>query len=102
MDICIADGCRKPENKGARMDCYVEGCHRQSARSGMCWACLKQRQRTGDVSRKRPPPHPTLRAMVHEATINLQETDELDTTAWDRAWARFRMATLRWRRKSRL
>jgi hypothetical protein len=78
------------------------GCGRAAAPEGrLSWACYKQRQRRGSTERTRAPPHPSLRAMVHEANINLNDTDPGDSTAWERAWARFRMATLRWRRKSR-
>lgn len=66
-----------------------------AARRGLCWACIKQLQRKGTTKRTRTR-HPTLRAAAQEAAIALAEAD--DDEAFEKAWARFRMATLRWRR----
>lgn len=86
------------------MQCTVDGCEKPAARSGLCWACLKQRQRKGTVAREkrgRPERHPTPRDMVLEACHNLEDATEEDDASWERAWHRLRMAMRRYISRSK-
>jgi hypothetical protein len=81
------------------MDCAVEDCRKPAARGGLCWACVKAKQRTGTVSRRRHVRHATPREMVLEAARNLAEVDAMSERAWTNALSRFWMAVLRHRRR---
>lgn len=87
------------------MDCEC-GCGRKAARvtikgvvytGTLSWACYKQRKRTGSTVRKKPQHgtrHPSRRARVLEAALDLTDADDID-----RAMARLRKAISANRRK---
>lgn len=73
--------------------CRTESCERLARKGGLCWACLKCRQRNGSTVRKSPAHgvrHKNKRAMLLEAALDLAETDNID-----RAIERIRQALKR-------
>ncbi len=75
--------------------CSVEGCESEAKEAGMCWACIRALRRHGTTRRKRRPRHDTPKAMVMEAALALADAEEDGT--WAKAWARLRMAIVRYR-----
>ena len=75
--------------------CSVDGCVNAPARGGMCWSHVKRRQRRrplGELRERGRGP----KAVLMEAIFGLMETDASDRAAWERAWARVRMAARRY------
>jgi hypothetical protein len=75
--------------------CDVDDCANETARSGLCWGHLKQRQR-GQATHELRARGQGPRRVFLSAVLDLMEVDSGDEEAWRRCWHRLRVAARRY------
>lgn len=86
------------------MDCE-SGCGREAKEGALCYACARAKRRNGTTRRTHPERgtrYKTPQEAMRVASAALVEAEGEEPTIYNRAWRRFLMASLRYRRKIKL